>query len=95
MYLGNMVEVAKADDVYFSPKHPYSKALLSAVPIPDPKMKGKKRIVLQGDIPNPLNKPSGCTFRTRCPIVSESCADSVPQLITIEGNHQIACPYSS
>ncbi|MFM8455160.1 MAG: oligopeptide/dipeptide ABC transporter ATP-binding protein, partial [Ignavibacteria bacterium] len=94
MYLGNMVEVGISDEVYFEPKHPYSKALLSSVPIPDPKLKGKKRILLQGDIPNPLNKPSGCSFRTRCPIAAESCADSIPTLISVSQTHSIACPYS-
>ena len=91
MYLGNMVEVGEADDVYFKPKHPYSKALLSSVPNPDPKHKGKKRIVLSGDIPNPLNKPSGCSFRTRCPIAQESCSISIPELIAKE-NQLVACP---
>ena len=91
MYLGNMVEVGEADDVYFKPKHPYSKALLSSVPNPDPKQKGKKRIVLSGDIPNPLNKPSGCSFRTRCPIAQESCSISIPELIVKE-NQLVACP---
>jgi oligopeptide/dipeptide ABC transporter ATP-binding protein len=91
MYLGNMVEVGDADDVYFNPKHPYSKALLSSVPNPDPKQKGKKRIVLSGDIPNPLNKPSGCSFRTRCPIAQESCSIAIPELIAKE-NQLVACP---
>ncbi len=91
MYLGNMVEVGEADDIYFNPKHPYSKALLSSVPNPDPKQKGKKRIVLSGDIPNPLNKPSGCSFRTRCPIAQESCSLSIPELIVKE-NQLVACP---
>jgi oligopeptide transport system ATP-binding protein len=91
MYLGNMVEVGQADDVYFYPKHPYSKALLSSVPNPDPKQKGKKRIVLTGDIPNPLNKPSGCSFRTRCPIAQEACAITIPELIAKE-NQLVACP---
>ena len=91
MYLGNMVEVGDADDVYFNPKHPYSKALLSSVPNPDPKQKGKKRIVLSGDIPNPLNKPSGCSFRTRCPIAQESCSIAIPELLAKE-NQLVACP---
>jgi oligopeptide/dipeptide ABC transporter ATP-binding protein len=90
MYLGNMVEVGDADDVYFNPKHPYSKALLSSVPNPDPKQNGKKRIVLSGDIPNPLNKPSGCSFRTRCPIAQESCSIAIPELLAKE-NQLVAC----
>lgn len=94
MYLGNMVEVGTADEVYFYSKHPYSKALLSSVPIADPKQKGKQRILLQGDIPNPLNKPSGCSFRTRCPIAIADCSNHAPQLVGISDTHSIACPYS-
>jgi oligopeptide/dipeptide ABC transporter ATP-binding protein len=94
MYLGNMVEVGMADEIYFYSKHPYSKALLSSVPIADPKQKGKQRILLQGDIPNPLNKPSGCSFRTRCPIAIDDCANHTPQLLSITDTHSIACPYS-
>jgi oligopeptide transport system ATP-binding protein len=96
MYLGNMVEIGDSDEVYFQPKHPYSKALLSAVPNPDPKQKGKQRIILQGDIPNPLNKPSGCSFRTRCPIARKECGDAVPPLVQAgNSQHLIACPFAS
>ncbi|GAB1429624.1 dipeptide ABC transporter ATP-binding protein [Ignavibacteria bacterium] len=93
MYLGNMVEIGESDDVYFRPKHPYSIALLSAVPQPDPERKDKQRIVLHGDIPNPLNKPSGCSFRTRCPIARPECADFTPQLAEHENGRFVACPY--
>ena len=94
MYLGNMVEIGTADDVYFEPVHPYSRALLSAVPEPDPTRRDKKRIVLQGDIPTPLNKPSGCSFRTRCPIARPDCAQDAPVMITAPNGSSVACPYT-
>lgn len=94
MYLGNMVEIGTADDVYFEPVHPYSRALLSAVPEPDPTRRDKKRIVLQGDIPTPLNKPSGCSFRTRCPIARPECAQDAPVMITAPNGSSVACPYT-
>ncbi|MBS1560347.1 MAG: ATP-binding cassette domain-containing protein [Bacteroidetes bacterium] len=93
MYLGNMVEIGSADDVYFTPTHPYSKALISAVPEPDPTSKNKGRIVLEGDIPTPLNKPSGCGFRTRCPMARAECAQLVPQMTTKRSGATVACPY--
>ncbi|MFN8360454.1 MAG: oligopeptide/dipeptide ABC transporter ATP-binding protein [Candidatus Kapaibacterium sp.] len=93
MYLGNMVEIGAADKVFFEPKHPYTSALLSAVPQPDPRRKDKQRIVLQGDIPNPLNKPSGCSFRTRCPIAKPECANSIPQMQDKGMGQLVACPY--
>jgi oligopeptide transport system ATP-binding protein len=95
MYLGNMVEIGTADDVYFEPVHPYSRALLSAVPEPDPTRRDKKRIVLQGDIPTPLNKPSGCSFRTRCPIARPECAQDAPVMITAPNGSSVACPYTT
>ena len=95
MYLGNMVEIGTADDVYFEPVHPYSRALLSAVPEPDPTRRDKKRIVLQGDIPTPLNKPSGCSFRTRCPIARPECAQDAPVMITALNGSSVACPYTT
>ncbi len=92
MYLGDMAEYGNAQDVYHNPKHPYSKALLSAVPLPDPSRKNRKRIVLQGDVPTPLNKPSGCAFRTRCPIAEASCAETKPEFKEQAKDHFVACP---
>jgi oligopeptide transport system ATP-binding protein len=92
MYLGKMVELADADEIYNRPLHPYSKSLLSAVPIPDPKIaRENKRIVLSGDIPSPLNAPSGCPFHTRCPYATEVCSQSMPEFKEIEKGHYIAC----
>ena len=92
MYLGNLVEFGKAGQVYHHPRHPYSQALLSAVPVPDPKQKNRERIVLKGDVPTPMNKPSGCSFRTRCPIAEPTCADEVPAFETHATEHWVACP---
>ena len=92
MYLGKMVELADADTIYNRPMHPYSKSLLSAVPLPDPKAaRANKRIVLHGDIPSPLNAPSGCPFRTRCPYATEQCALSMPEFKEVEKGHFVAC----
>lgn len=92
MYLGKMVELADAAEIYDKPLHPYSKSLLSAVPIPDPKIaRANKRIPLQGDIPSPLNAPSGCPFRTRCPYAQERCAQSMPEFREVETGHFVAC----
>ena len=90
MYLGRVVEVASAKDLYANPRHPYTEALLSAVPIPDPKAK-RKRIVLQGDVPNPIRPPSGCHFHTRCPIAVESCSKDVPHLKESAPGHWVSC----
>ena len=92
MYLGKMVELADADEIYHRPLHPYSKSLLSAVPVPDPKIaRANKRIMLSGDIPSPLNAPSGCPFRTRCPYATEQCAESMPEFKEVEKGHFVAC----
>ncbi|MCR4614897.1 MAG: ATP-binding cassette domain-containing protein [Clostridiales bacterium] len=92
MYLGHIVELAPADEIYNNPLHPYSKSLLSAVPIPDPKIaRANKRIVLNGDIPSPLNAPSGCPFRTRCRYASEQCAQSMPEFKEVSTGHFVAC----
>lgn len=92
MYLGKMVELADAGEIYSNPLHPYSKSLLSAVPIPDPKIaKANKRIALSGEIPSPLHAPSGCPFRTRCPFAKEVCAESMPEFKEVEKGHFVAC----
>lgn len=92
MYLGKMVELADAQEIYERPLHPYSKSLLSAVPLPDPKAaRANKRIVLSGDIPSPLNAPSGCPFRTRCSYATERCAAEVPEFREMSSGHFVAC----
>ena len=92
MYLGRMVELADAAEIYDHPLHPYSKSLLSAVPVPDPKVaRANKRIVLSGDIPSPLNAPSGCPFRTRCAYAAEQCAQSMPSFEEVSTGHFVAC----
>ncbi len=92
MYLGKLVELADANEIYRNPLHPYSQSLLSAVPIPDPETaRANKRIVLEGDIPSPLNAPSGCPFRTRCPRATEQCAQSMPPLTDRGDGHFVAC----
>ena len=92
MYLGHIVELASAEEIYNHPLHPYSKSLLSAVPFPDPKIaREHKRIVLKGDIPSPLNAPSGCPFRTRCQYASEKCAESLPAFKEVSPGHFSAC----
>ena len=91
MYLGRVVEIASAKDLYASPLHPYTEALLSAVPIPDPKVK-RQRIMLQGDVPNPIRPPSGCHFHTRCPIRKlPLCSQETPELKQSPGGHWVAC----
>ena len=90
MYLGRVVEIAKSADLYTNPLHPYTEALLSAVPIPDPTVK-RKRIMLTGDVPNPINPPSGCHFHTRCPLKQDICTREVPPLKQAANGHAVAC----
>ncbi len=92
MYLGKMVELADANEICEKPLHPYSKALMSAVPMPDPKIaRANQRIALQGDIPSPLNAPSGCPFRTRCQYATAKCAESMPEFREVSKGHFVAC----
>lgn len=90
MYLGHMVEEAPTEDLFANPQHPYTKALLSAVPIPNPKIK-KERIILKGELPSPLNPPSGCVFHTRCPYTMDICKKEVPTSIKIGEKHSASC----
>ncbi|MGC4083225.1 MAG: ATP-binding cassette domain-containing protein [Vicinamibacterales bacterium] len=93
MYLGHIVEMGEAETIYQSPLHPYSKALLASAPRPDPKARRIRQARLAGDIPSPMNKPSGCPFRTRCPIARDTCAQAMPPLEFRNGRF-VACPYA-
>lgn len=90
MYLGTIVETAPRDELFANPLHPYTKALLSAVPIPDPTVK-RERIILEGDIPSPANPPSGCRFHTRCPVATDICKTNVPEFRNVGEDHFVAC----
>src|SRR5699024_8209648 len=92
MYLGNMAELASSDTLYDNPLHPYTRALLSAVPVPDPRVERKReRIIIDGDIPSPVSPPSGCPFRTRCPMAMEICSQVKPRWLEVEEDHWVAC----
>lgn len=94
LYLGKVMEVADSADLYARPRHPYTQALISAVPIPDPKIERNKDIILiEGDLPSPINPPSGCVFRTRCPRAQALCAEQVPELENPSGTHRVACHF--
>lgn len=92
MYLGNLVELTDSKELYSNPLHPYTQALLSAIPIPDPDIEDKReRIILKGEIPSPVNPPSGCVFRTRCPHAMDICANDKPTWQQRENGHFVAC----
>jgi len=92
MYMGKVMELAAREAIYHEPRHPYTRALIESVPIPDPaRERARARRSLKGDMPSPLNPPSGCVFRTRCPFATDLCAEKVPELETLEDGHQVAC----
>lgn len=92
MYLGKIVELADRNEIYVNPLHPYTQALMSAVPIPDPESsKLRERIILEGDIPSPANPPEGCNFNTRCPVAFDRCFEEDPEYLEVKSGHWAAC----
>jgi len=92
MYLGNLVEMTESEGLYESPRHPYTQALLSAIPVPDPDLeKSRERTIIEGDVPSPINPPSGCVFRTRCPVAKEVCVKQKPAWQEVDTGHFVAC----
>lgn len=95
MYLGKIAEIGTEDDIYQRPTHPYTQALLSAVPVPDPEVRGNRQVIrLEGDVPSPIDPPSGCRFRTRCWKAQDICATEEPALINRAASHPIACHFA-
>jgi len=95
MYLGKIVELADRNEIYLRPLHPYTQALMSAVPVPDPDVAEKRtRIILEGDIPSPANPPVGCNFNTRCPFAEEICFADDPEFIELKPKHWVACHFA-
>ena len=90
MYLGRIVEIGPTQEVLANPQHPYTKALLSVVPVPNPRLR-RERVILQGETPNPIHLPSGCRFHPRCPVVIERCKTEDPKYVEVGKSHQAAC----